>query len=102
MIANTDMHFGNVSLFVTDFAAGKFKLAPCYDMLPMLYRPGAHQDELGPTPFTAPAPGPDDLSAWPQAVELAQRFWALLAKDRACSEEWRGVCAENARRVGRA
>ncbi len=42
MIANTDMHFGNLSLFVdsvADLEKGQFTLAPCYDMLPMRYRP---------------------------------------------------------------
>ncbi len=42
MIANTDMHFGNLSFFVdsvADLEKGQFTLAPCYDMLPMRYRP---------------------------------------------------------------
>jgi serine/threonine protein kinase HipA of HipAB toxin-antitoxin module len=36
LIANTDRHFGNISLFIDDFP---YSLAPAYDMLSMLYRP---------------------------------------------------------------
>lgn len=100
LIANTDMHFGNLSFFVRDFAAGHFSLAPCYDMLPMQYRPGVHQEDLGPTPFTPPTPGPDELAVWPEAASLAKRFWSRAARDAACSEGWRAVCLENARRLG--
>jgi serine/threonine protein kinase HipA of HipAB toxin-antitoxin module len=37
LIANTDRHFGNLTLF--DDYQGKFELAPVYDMLPMLFAP---------------------------------------------------------------
>lgn len=37
LIANTDRHFGNVTLF--DRYEGPFELAPAYDLLPMLFAP---------------------------------------------------------------
>jgi hypothetical protein len=36
LIANPDRHFGNISFFVEH---GRFRLAPVYDMLPMLFAP---------------------------------------------------------------
>jgi hypothetical protein len=99
LIANTDMHFGNLSLWVDDVRRGRFSLAPCYDMLPMQYRPGVHHDDVGPTPFTAPAPGLEEASLWPVARELAQAFWQRAAQTAECSGAWREVCAENAKRV---
>ncbi len=97
LIANTDMHFGNVSLFVEDFRAGTFTLAPCYDMLPMMYRPGPHEGNLGPLPFTPPTPNADERQIWPQAVDLAASFWTAASNDVACSEQWRNTCLENAK-----
>jgi len=35
LIANTDMHLGNLTFHVE----GTFRLAPAYDMLPMAYAP---------------------------------------------------------------
>ena len=37
LIANTDRHFGNLGFF--DNYDGKFRLAPVYDMLPMMFAP---------------------------------------------------------------
>jgi hypothetical protein len=41
LIAKSDMHSGNLSLFVEleDLAKGRFTEAPLYDMLPMRWRP---------------------------------------------------------------
>jgi serine/threonine protein kinase HipA of HipAB toxin-antitoxin module len=41
-IGNTGMHFGNLSFFVDDVIAPKIRLAPVYDMLPMMWRPDPH------------------------------------------------------------
>jgi hypothetical protein len=42
-IGNTDMHSGNLSFFVDDVIQPKIRLAPVYDMLPMMWRPDPHQ-----------------------------------------------------------
>ncbi len=99
LIANTDMHFGNLSLFVSDFTRGTFTLAPCYDMLPMQYRPGLHREDLGPTPFTPPEPAAEERGVWDEATRRATTFWKRTGKDPHVSAEWKAVAAENARRT---
>jgi HipA-like C-terminal domain/Bacterial regulatory protein, arsR family len=42
-IGNTDMHSGNLSFFVDNVITQKIRLAPVYDMLPMMWRPDPHQ-----------------------------------------------------------
>ena len=46
LIGNSDMHSGNLSLFargstLLELSKGDFSLAPCYDMLPMRWKPDA-------------------------------------------------------------
>lgn len=99
LIGNTDMHFGNLSLWGDDFVRGHFSVAPCYDMLPMAYRPGAHHSDVGPTPMLVPTPLPDERFVRSEAKVLAEQFWSRAAEAQACSAAWRQVCAENAQRV---
>jgi hypothetical protein len=72
LIGNSDMHFGNLSLWVEpgDVAAGRFTLAPVYDMLPMGWRPDPHTGTLDLWPFS---PEPADLQSAAQPV--ARAFW---------------------------
>jgi len=79
LIGNTDMHFGNLSLVVSnpaDAARGRFSLAPVYDMLPMRWRPDAQSGVLDWLPFTpdardlASAARPVALQFWQQAHDL--------------------------------
>ncbi|MDQ8208272.1 HipA domain-containing protein [Coraliomargarita sp. SDUM461003] len=39
LIANTDMHWGNLSFFLPE--QSPYPLAPVYDMLPMRFRPSS-------------------------------------------------------------
>jgi hypothetical protein len=52
LIANTDRHLGNLSLFADNVA---HSLAPAYDMLPMAYRP-TDQGEVRAVEFRPPTP----------------------------------------------
>jgi hypothetical protein len=72
LIGNSDMHFSNLSLWVEpgDVAAGRFTLAPVYDMLPMRWRPDPHAGTLDLWPFS---PEPADLQSSAQPV--ARAFW---------------------------
>lgn len=93
MIANTDMHFGNLGFFLDD--ALPLTLAPNYDMLPMLYRPGAG-GALTPREFRPPTPVPADTAHWTRAAMMADAFWGRVVADENVSNEFRQTARENA------
>jgi hypothetical protein len=89
LTANTDRHFGNITLF--DDYQGPFNLAPAYDMLPMLFAP--QNDQIVPRQFEPPSPRSAWLSVWSRARPLAETYWNRLIADRRLSEEFRRLCA---------
>jgi DNA-binding transcriptional ArsR family regulator len=89
LIANTDRHFGNITLF--DQYEGPFDLAPVYDMLPMLLAP--QHEQLVDRPYEPAPPTATSLSVWQRARALAEEYWALLAGDARLSESFRSLCA---------
>ena len=89
-IANTDMHFGNMSFFwskVDD--AINLDLAPAYDMLPMLYAP--EKSEIVERMFKPPRAAEAGAE-----LELAQQFWKDLALRDDVSEAFSKIAAANA------
>jgi hypothetical protein len=93
-IANTDMHFGNLSFFWSEVDDTiSLNLAPTYDMLPMLYAPEKSEivERMFKPPRTAEAGA---------ALELAHQFWKDLAVRDDVSEAFRKIAAANAARVG--
>ena len=99
LIANTDRHYGNISLLIDD--AGDWALAPCYDMLPMLYAPVGN--ELVARDFAARPlqPTAATLPFWPQAWALARGFWQAVAADARVSDGFRALAADNAAHLER-
>jgi len=97
LIANTDRHYGNISLLIQD---DDWVLSPTYDMLPMLYAPVA--GELVARDFAARPlqPTAATLPEWQQARELAATFWQAAATDARVSEGFRQVAAENLSHIG--
>lgn len=92
LIGNNDQHFGNVSLIMLD-GGRLYRLAPAYDVLPMVYRPA---DGAVPSrPLTVPAVAPGAPNEWPSALESASRFWNQTKSDIRISEEFRMMCLEN-------
>ena len=90
LIGNTDMHFGNLSLAVTDMARlakPKFSLAPCYDMLSMAYKPSEFKDELGYTALEVPRQPLGADMPWQQALTMAKEFWVTLGSTAAVSSD---------------
>jgi HipA-like C-terminal domain len=78
-IGNTDMHFGNLSFFVDDVIKPKIRLAPVYDMLPMMWRPDPYTG-LTDSPVR-PQPMPAGFAAEQvQAREWAIEFWEQAAQ----------------------
>jgi hypothetical protein len=95
LVANTDQHFGNVSLITVD-GGRRFALAPAYDMLPMLYAPPGDEVPVRvfDPRFRAKARA---IEQWEDALAWAILFWETAATDDRISEEFRGLCGENAR-----
>ena len=97
LIANTDRHYGNISLVLKD---DDWALSPTYDMLPMLYAPVS--GELVPRDFASRPQQPTaaTLGEWDEAQRLARDFWQAAAADERVSADFRAIAAENARQVG--
>ncbi len=88
LIANSDRHFGNLAFY--DDYRGTFRLAPIYDMLPMLFAP--EHDQVVARVFTPPDPTSATLAAWPQARALAEDYWQVVADDPRVSAGFRELC----------
>lgn len=97
LIANTDRHYGNISLVLKD---DDWALSPTYDMLPMLYAPVS--GELVPRDFASRPlqPTAATLGEWDEAQRLARDFWLAAAADERVSADFRAIAAENAGHVG--
>jgi hypothetical protein len=91
LIGNSDMHFGNLSLWVQpgEVAAGRFTLAPVYDMLPMRWRPDVQTGALDLSPFS---PEPMDLQS--PARPVAQALWARAADHPGLSAAFRRLALQ--------
>lgn len=94
LIANADMHEGNLS-----FRPG-LTLAPAYDMLPMAYAP-LRGGELPDFRFDPPQARPEEMEAWRAAAGAAVVFWQRCAADARIGSAFRGICAGNARDIER-
>ncbi|MDM0108900.1 type II toxin-antitoxin system HipA family toxin YjjJ [Variovorax sp. J22R24] len=92
LIANTDMHLGNLSFRPQDVLV----LAPVYDMVPMFYAP-LPGGEVPPRIFEPPLPLPSQREVWAAACEAAHLFWTRVSSDRRISEAFRTLAAANAR-----
>ena len=91
LIGNTDMHFGNLSLWADEPVRARFSLAPLYDMLPMRWRPDAFTGLHDYTTFEPQRPTRGAAS-----IVLAQQFWRRLAGYSPVSEPLRRVAAQMA------
>ena len=92
LIANTDRHYGNISLILRN---DDWTLSPTYDMLPMLYAPMG--GELVERDFAARPlqPTAATLPEWEQARTLATAFWQAAASDQRVSEGFRAIASSN-------
>jgi hypothetical protein len=92
LIANTDRHYGNISLLLAD---DDWHLSPTYDMLPMLYAPV--NGELVAREFTDRPlfPTAATLAEWTQAKALAAVFWRAASGDVRISAGFRAIAERN-------
>ena len=94
LIANTDMHTGNLSFR----PQGALALAPIYDMLPMLYAP-LPGGEVPTRSFEPALPLPPLRATWLTACSAAVLFWTRASQDARIGEDFRRTCALNAQRL---
>jgi hypothetical protein len=95
LIANTDMHGGNLS-FVTR-GSRVVALAPVYDMLPAQY--AGQQGHLGNVVFRPPPPTPALVPIWDPASRAALDLWQRLTQHNSVSATFRHIAAQNAKLV---
>ena len=98
-LGNTDMHFGNLSFFVDDVINPIFVPTPVYDMLPMMWRPDIHSGNLDPSPLREPILPMGYAAESALARTWAIDYWLQASNDAELSNELRGLCVENARRL---
>lgn len=92
LIANTDMHFGNLSFYwAIEQGQIHLRLAPLYDMLPMHYAPD--KSEVLNRPYRLPALAG---AASDQAINMAREFWQRLARHNEVSPGFRKICSSHA------
>ena len=72
LIANSDRHYGNVSLL---WNGRRWELAPCYDMLPMRFMPVQGEVPVWEWDMEAVQPTAALLPVWNEARALAREFW---------------------------
>ncbi len=98
LIGNSDMHFGNLAFFLGDTLP--LRVAPAYDMLPMLWAPTPGQ--AAPLPTFAPVPPlPAELPLWNEAAAWATEFWQRVEADPMVSREFRARAREAGAHVTR-
>jgi AraC-like DNA-binding protein len=99
LIANTDMHTGNLS-FRPEGPPATLALAPVYDMLPMLFAPLAG-GEVPARRFEPALPLPTERTTWMASCEVAIAFWWRAATDMRISEGFRRLCNASGQRLER-
>lgn len=98
MIANTDMHVGNLCFFLDQSLP--LQLTPSYDMLPMLYRP-ASSGEVVEREFRIPTPTLADSFYWNTAAAWAELYWQRVAQHDEISSDFRRVAESNGEAISR-
>ena len=88
LIANTDMHWGNLSFFLPD--QSPYPLAPVYDMLPMRFRPSSTGEVIERT-FEPKLPKPEDQAAWLEMHPHALTFWQRITEHPDISSDFKAI-----------
>ncbi|MYM67187.1 type II toxin-antitoxin system HipA family toxin YjjJ [Pseudoduganella sp. FT55W] len=100
LIANSDMHEGNLAFVPGAESEPPLELAPAYDMLPMLYAP-ARGVELPQREYAPSLPLPAEREDWLAAADAAMAFWRVAAADERISAAFRAVCKANGKELKR-
>jgi hypothetical protein len=86
------MHFGNIS-FYWEVGTDQIRLAPAYDMLPMLYAPV--QEQIVDWEFQPSPPNADAVEEWRRALPLAVKYWKEISLDKRISEGFKLIAKNN-------
>lgn len=96
LIANNDMHYGNVSLMPQ--TNGTLRIAPCYDMLPMFYAPSA-TGEIMEREWNLVPPPPNEMEEWSEASRYAIEFWNQVHQSSDIAPEFREIAARHCKTI---
>jgi len=96
-IANTDRHFGNVSLLP---GPSGMTIAPIYDMLPMLYAPVG--PDMPERTYEVPVPLSAAAHVYGRAGRAAHAFWQQVEASPLVSRGFRGLAGARALDTARA
>jgi HipA-like C-terminal domain len=94
LIGNTDRHYGNISLLIEN---DDWRLAPAYDVLPMVYAPTAGEvveRHFNPAAISASV---QTLRQWRAARRLARQYWEAVAADKRISSGFRQLASDHAK-----
>ena len=98
LIGNSDMHFGNLAFWSPGNLP--FRLAPAYDMLPMLWAPTVGSATPYPE-FSPPVPLPAERAIWSEAAAWAVELWRRVNEDERVSAEFAAVARASGAVVAR-
>lgn len=85
LIANSDMHAGNLSFYLSDMP---LRLAPVYDMLPMAFAPNsAGNMRREPVKLQIDPVVPREV--WLEMLPYARQFWLVASQNQGISESFR-------------
>jgi HipA-like C-terminal domain len=90
LIGNTDRHFGNLSFLEQD--EGPLRLAPVYDMLPMVFAPS--NTTVVDRTFEPAPPTAATLDVWPDAAHHAGLFWSRVIDCAALGDDFRRLASQ--------
>jgi hypothetical protein len=91
-IGNTDRHPFNILLFPD---GARFRLAPAFDQVSMLYAPSA-DGQVPARTLPLPTASSDTLDVWDEARAAAREFWARGSDEVRLSDDIRRVCSVTA------
>lgn len=99
LIGNSDMHLGNAALHLAD--RRPLALAPCYDMLPMRFRPAVN-GEIVERRYEIALPAPEQQADWREAARMAQAFWRRVGAAARISAGFHAIAADAGATLARA
>ena len=98
LIANTDMHWGNLSFFLPEHSP--LPLAPVYDMLPMRFRPSSTGEVLD-RGFAPILPKPEDQAAWLEMYPHARTYWQRITDHSEITSSFKQIAEQAIKSIKR-